>query len=202
MSRNNLTIVYFATRFQPPMNPSDDVNILLSPAPPDSALAGMTWRVDSDESVARFASATLWGAVPVEGRLGELSGTLDWGGTGGRGRLDIQTAGVSTGIRLRDHHLRGNSFFAATDHPAISFDVHQINAEQLNLVLRGELAVRGKPHAFTCAARSARLGEDRIALEAKATFNLATLGMSRGILRMISAEATADVRVILRRAAP
>jgi polyisoprenoid-binding protein YceI len=183
------------------MTSSDHVSTFISPAPLEARPAAATWRVDPAESVARFASATLWGAVPVSGRLGALSGTLEWDGSAGRGRLDIQTAGVSTGIRPRDRHLRGSDFFAAAEHPAISFDVEQIAAEGSRFVLRGELVVRGERHAFTCSARNVESGDDRITLEAGATFDLDALGMSRGLLRMISAEATAEVRVVLRRAA-
>ena len=66
--------------------------------------------------------------------------------------------------------------------------------------MRGDLLVRGNRHAFACAAAATQLDADRIALDATVAFDLDELGMSRGLLRMIPAEVTADVRVVLRRA--
>jgi polyisoprenoid-binding protein YceI len=197
-----LTIDYFSITLLRATNRSDDVKTFINPDPTDTRPAATTWRVDPDKSVARFTSATMWGTVPVKGRLGGLSGTLAWDGNAGRGRLNIQTAAVPTGLRPRDRHLRGNDFLAAPEHPAISFDVQQIVPEQSGFALHGELLVRGVHHALTCTARGADLGDDRMTLEATKTFDLDALGMSRGFLRMIPAKATADVRVVLQRAAP
>jgi polyisoprenoid-binding protein YceI len=159
-----------------------------------------TWRVDPDQSVAHFSSATLWGRVPVSGRLGRLRGTLSWDGAGGRGRLAIATPGVSSGIKLRDHHLRSGAFFDVDNHPQVTFEAGEVViAGGGRVQLRGALLVRGLRHPFECTAAVEALDENGVALEACAEFDLDELGMSRGLLRMIPARVRAGVRVVLER---
>lgn len=159
-----------------------------------------TWRIDPDHSVAVFTAVTLWGRVPVTGQLGPLTGSLSWDGGGGSGRLAIATAGVSTGIRLRDHHLRSGAFFNVADHPEITFEAGEVVVIDGGQVrLSGELLVRGRRHPFECTAAVEALDENRIALAAEAAFDLDELGMSRGLLRMIPAGVKAAVRVVLQR---
>jgi len=167
------------------------------------ALFGTTsaiWRVDETDSIARFAAATLWGRAPVRGHLGNAAGVLEWDGAAGRGQLTVATSELSSGNRLRDHHLRGSDFFAIADHPAVEFAATEFVVDRGDVRMRGELLVRGERHAFACAAAATRLGPDRIALDTRVALDLVELGMSRGFLRMIPAEVTADVRVVLRRA--
>jgi polyisoprenoid-binding protein YceI len=158
------------------------------------------WRVDETDSIARFAASTLWGRAPVTGHLGNASGILEWDGTAGRGQLTITTSRLSSGNRLRDHHLRGSDFFAIAEHPEIEFAATEFVIDRGDVHMRGELLVRGERHAFACAAAATRLGADRIALDTSVALDLDELGMSRGFLRMIPAEVTADLRVVLRRA--
>jgi polyisoprenoid-binding protein YceI len=158
-----------------------------------------TWGVDPDQSVARFSSATLWGRVPVSGRLGRLRGTLSWDGAGGHGRLAIATAGLSSGIKLRDHHLRSGAFFDVDNHPELTFEASVVIVIGGHVQLRGHLFVRGRRHPFECTATVEAVDEDRVALEACAEVDLDELGMSRGLLRMIPARVSASVRVVLER---
>lgn len=164
-------------------------------------LGTATWRVDTAQSSARFQAATLWGRVPVRGQVGEVTGFLEWSGSSGRGQIAIAAAGVSSGIRLRDHHLRGSDFFDVANHPEVVFDATEVVTDGAGVRLRGELEVRGRRHPFATTAILRRLDDDRIALEASATLDLDELGMSRGFLRMIPAAVTADVRVVLQRVA-
>jgi polyisoprenoid-binding protein YceI len=159
------------------------------------------WQVDSAHSSAGFQAASLWGLVPVRGRVGEVDGSLEWDGSEGRGRMTIAATGLSSGIRLRDHHLRGSDFFDVANHPEVVFEATEVIADGAAVQLRGELHVRGRRHPFATTANVRRLGRDRIELQASAPLDLGELGMSRGLLRMVSAEVSADVRVVLRRVA-
>jgi polyisoprenoid-binding protein YceI len=161
---------------------------------------GTTWRVDPHQSEARFAASTLWGAVPVTGRLGEVSGALAWDGAAGRGRMAVATATLSSGITLRDHHLRSRAFFHVAEHPEVTFEAHEVVADGGNVQLRGELLIRGHRHPFECTATVEAVGENRLVLATEAAFDLDELGMSRGLLRMIPAGVKASVRVVLKRA--
>jgi polyisoprenoid-binding protein YceI len=174
-----------------------------SPRPSEArALFGTTsstWRVDETESVTRFTAATLWGRATVTGHLGKTGGTLEWDGAAGRGQLTIATAGLSSGNRLRDHHLRSSDFFAIAEHPELTFEASEVVVERGDVQVRGELLIRGARHPLACAATATPLGPDRIALDATVALDLDELGISRGFLRMIPADVTADVRVVMRR---
>lgn len=170
------------------------------PTPAERACPGTaTWQVDTERSSAAFQARSMWGLVPVRGTVGEVSGTLDWDGSEGRGRMAIAAAGLSSGIRLRDHHLRGSDFFDVANHPEVVFDAAEVIADGAAAQLRGELHVRGRRHPFTTTASVRRVGSDRIELHASAPLDLVELGMTRGLLRMVPAAVIADVRVVLRR---
>lgn len=162
--------------------------------------SGSAWNIEPGQSQASFTGATLWGRAQVTGDLGVASGELEWLGTTGRGQLRIATAQLHSGIRLRDHHLRSGAFFDVKRHPEVVFDVHEIALEGGEARLSGQLMVRGQQRALTCMANMHSLDEERIALQANGAFNLDELGMSRGLLRMVSARVTADIHVVLRRA--
>ena len=172
------------------------------PAKPAEVLGptSSTWQVNPAHSAARFAAATLWGRVPVAGELGPATGELVWDGTAGRGRLSIATAELASGIRLRDHHLRSSAFFDVEHHPEIIFDAHNVAIERGRLRLTGELLVRGRRRAFNCTATLEWIDEERIALETNAALDLDELGMSRGLLHMLPAQVSANVRIVLDRA--
>ena len=161
--------------------------------------AGASWKIDPGESVARFVAATAWGRIPVTGRLGTVSGSLTWDGHTGRGQMAISTRALASGIKLRDHHLRGRAFFHVHEHPQINFDATEVLAHGNTVRLRGKLVLRGRRHDFECTATASAVRPQRIALDADAEFDLDELGMSRGMLRMIPASVTARIRVVLER---
>ena len=172
------------------------------PTPADRTHSGAAlWQIDPAQSSARFQAGSMWGLMPVRGRLGDVTGSLEWNGSEGRGRMAIAAGGLSSGIRLRDHHLRGSDFFDVANHPEVVFDATDVVADGAAVQLRGELHVRGRRHPFATTANVRRVGSDWIELRASAPLDLVELGMTRGLLRMVSAAVTADVRVVLQRVA-
>ncbi len=89
----------------------------------DPAAVG-TWMLVPNRSAVRFASKTLWGLVPVKGKFTDVTGagTLNADGTVA-GKLTIKAASISTGIGMRDKHLREEDFFDAEHYPDITVDV-------------------------------------------------------------------------------
>lgn len=83
-----------------------------------------TWKLVPNQSTVRFTSKTLWGLVPVKGKFTDVtgSGTVNADGTVS-GRLTIKAASVSTGIAMRDNHLKQADFFDAAKFPDITVDV-------------------------------------------------------------------------------
>ena len=168
------------------------------PAAATESAPASSWRVDPAQSSARFNAATLWGRVPVAGELGPVSGELDLRGARGTGHLEISTRGISSGIGLRDHHLRSSAFFDSEEHPEVTLDASTITVQDGRARVAGELQVRGESHPFESIAQLSRIDEERIALETSADFDLRELGMSRGFLHMVEPRVTARVRVVLR----
>ena len=82
------------------------------------------WTLVPDRSSVRFASKTLWGLIPVNGRFTDVTGEgrIEADGTIS-GRLTIKAASVSTGIGMRDRHLRDEDFFDAEHFPDIIVEV-------------------------------------------------------------------------------
>lgn len=166
-------------------------------AGPPFGTTSARWRIDPDQSAASFAAATLWGAIPVTGQLGQVTGSLMWDGSAGHGQMEIAIATLSSGIKPRDHHLRTRAFFHVARHSELTFEANEIVAADGHILLRGELLVRGRRHPFECKATVEALDRERIALEAEAAFDLDQLGMSRGLFRMIPRAVKARVRVVL-----
>jgi polyisoprenoid-binding protein YceI len=90
-----------------------------------SQLTTGIWRIDPDTSRIGF---WVMSAPPAWGRFTDLRGELtvddDLRG-GGRGALEVES--LRTGIGLRDRHLRSSHFFAADEHPQITFSVSGID---------------------------------------------------------------------------
>jgi len=63
-----------------------------------------------------------------------------------RGTLTIDTASLHTKNRVRDRHLRSAAFFAAADHPMITYVAENARAvREGGLAVAGTLEVRGSP---------------------------------------------------------
>jgi polyisoprenoid-binding protein YceI len=83
-----------------------------------SQLTTGIWRIDPKTSRIGFwvmSAPPAWGRFTVDD---DLRG-------GGRGALEVES--LRTGIGLRDRHLRSSHFFAADEHPQITFSVSGID---------------------------------------------------------------------------
>ena len=86
------------------------------------------------------------GAITVHGRFTDVSGTIRIPAAGverATVEVNVGTASVRTGIRLRDFHLRGRTFLDATRFPFITFRAGDPAWEGPHLQLLGALSVRG-----------------------------------------------------------
>ena len=87
--------------------------------------ASGTWALDPERSTLAFRSTSGWGLIKVKGRFTAASGqhlTVAEDGSA-TGDVVIEAASVTTGIRMRDKHLRSRGIFAAEHHPAITYTV-------------------------------------------------------------------------------
>jgi polyisoprenoid-binding protein YceI len=131
-------------------------------------LAQGDWRVVGADSEIGFETRAMLGLLPVRGRFGGLEGELHVDGDGrASGTLLVDAATVSTGIGLRDAHLRTKDFFAVKEHPRVSFELDELTREDDgSLHLTGALHVREHAIPVATAVSVAEVGGDRLRMDA------------------------------------
>lgn len=95
-----------------------------------------------------------FGVFPIRGRFTRVHGALaldDEGITHANVRLDVEAASLSTGIALRDRHLRGPRFLFADLHPFISFRSTAVQRENGSVLVDGTLSLRGSEASIRSA---------------------------------------------------
>jgi polyisoprenoid-binding protein YceI len=70
----------------------------------------------------------------------------------------IDASSIDTGNAMRDDHIRSADFFDAANHPSITFTSSGIRAEDGQLLLDGELTIRGVAKPVTLALESPAFG--------------------------------------------
>ena len=117
-----------------------------APAPPKPALAPNQWQIDSSHSAASFAVRHLVVST-VRGRLGKVSGTIEYDGKDVRSvkaDVTIDISGISTDEPKRDAHLRSPDFFDAANHPNLTFKSKRVDPGSGGAFkLVGDLTIRG-----------------------------------------------------------
>jgi polyisoprenoid-binding protein YceI len=170
-----------------------------SPCRQDSTPITGAWRIDAEQSHARFVAATLRGAAKVRGAFDPPSGSLIVDDEGARGTLAIDAASVDTGNRLRDRHLRGRDFFGVAKHPHVRYELRSLTQGADNAVeLDGDLVAAGTRTPLPLVA-VIHLREDGGAeLACRARIDRVELGV-RGARFLVPREVVLDVAVVLRR---
>lgn len=81
------------------------------------------WKIDPDHSVAAFVVKHMM-ITDVRGQFNKIAGTIEFDPsniTGTTVELEIDTAGIYTGIPKRDEHLRSQDFLDVGKYPKITF---------------------------------------------------------------------------------
>lgn len=167
----------------------------------DSPESAGVWRVVPDESTIGFKCKSMWGLLPVKGRLKEFSGDGQIsGGPTIFGRIDINTASLETGIRKRDEHLRSEDFFEVEKYPETSLVITGAEAVDGDTVdLRGELTVKGTTKPLPLRAAVTVLGDGAVRLTTQATINRKDFGVDGNMAGMIADDVTISGDVLFRR---
>ena len=109
-----------------------------------SLLPTGTWQVDPSHSSAGF-SVKHMGIATVRGRFGAFEGELkvdENGNLTARGEADVST--IDTGSEQRDAHLRSADFFAADEHPHVTYEVTAVEpVDEDTFKVIGDLTIRG-----------------------------------------------------------
>jgi polyisoprenoid-binding protein YceI len=117
------------------------------------------WRVVPEQSTIGFKTKSMWGLVPVKGRLKRFSGDGQITDTQTVfGRVDIKAASLDTKVRKRDEDLRSEKFFDVAKFPDISVVVTSAETiEGDSVVLRAQLTVKRTDRAAAVAGQSRRV---------------------------------------------
>lgn len=99
-----------------------------------------TWQLDASHSTVGF-SVRHAGISRTRGEFGEFTGSLEVGSSleDLRFSADIEVASIDTGNEDRDNHLRSEEFFAAAEHPTMTFRTTSVEKSTLT----GELTLHG-----------------------------------------------------------
>lgn len=114
--------------------------------PAQTALGPNQWRIDSSHSAANFSVRHLMVST-VRGRLGPISGTIEYDGKDVRSvkaDVTIDVVGIDTQNEKRDGHLRSPDFFDAATHRTITFKSKRVEPGSGGAFkLIGDLTIRG-----------------------------------------------------------
>jgi polyisoprenoid-binding protein YceI len=104
-----------------------------------------SWVVDAPHTEINFSVKHFF--TPVTGTFDDFELTLDYDAENpenSRVEVRIAVASVNTGNEQRDDHLRTAAFFAADEHPYITFRSTSVSKKSDGtLVARGPLSIRG-----------------------------------------------------------
>ncbi|MGW6622042.1 YceI family protein [Nocardia sp. NPDC055002] len=123
-----------------------------------------TWELDPATADIGFSARGFWGLIPVSGRFSQARGGITWGQDDtATVLLEIQAASVTTGLGLRDRHLREPKFFDVETHPLISFHGRAVADGPMRLEVEGALDVRGASTVLRLEVELESHGPDLVA---------------------------------------
>ena len=149
--------------------------------PTATVIPAGTWAVDPARTTVEF-DVTQAGIATVKGRAPVVEGTIRGGEEPAiEGTVDITS--LTTFDETRDAHLQTPDFFDAQRHPELRFVSTSVEQRDGDLVVRGDLTIRGvtKPVELTGAFRGAAVdayGNERIGLDLAGSVDRTVFGVS------------------------
>jgi polyisoprenoid-binding protein YceI len=108
---------------------------------PATLIPAGTWSIDPVWSALEFEVEKL-GLVTVKGRVPGFSGTIEgWDSPSIEGVVDATS--ITTFDEQRDGHLQSPDFFDTARHPELRFASTSVGSEGGELVVEGDLTIRG-----------------------------------------------------------
>ncbi|WP_169810805.1 YceI family protein [Nocardia amikacinitolerans] len=144
-----------------------------------------TWDLDPATADIGFSARGFWGLIPVSGRFSLARGSITWGQSEtATVLLEIHAASITTGLPLRDRHLREPRFLDVETHPMISFHGRAVASGPMRLEVEGALAVRGAATELRLDVELESHGPDLVATTST-RIDLSALGIAPplGIVR-------------------
>ncbi len=110
------------------------------------------WIVDADHSVAAFSIVHMM-IAHIKGQFNAVTGTISFDPkniAGSSVELSLDAAGVNTGVKKRDEHLRSADFFDVEKYPKIKFKSTGIDSVSGNRAkVTGDLTLHGVTRRIT-----------------------------------------------------
>ena len=147
---------------------------------PATVIPTGTWSIDPVWSSLEFEVKKL-GLVTIKGRVPGLSGTIQGGETPSiSGSADAST--ITTFDETRDGHVQSPEFFDTERHPELRFESTSIETRGDELVVDGELTVKGITKPLTLTGHyngegADPWGNDRIGLELVGSIDRTDFGL-------------------------
>ncbi len=139
-----------------------------------------TWSIDPVWSSLEFEIKKL-GLMTVKGRVPGFSGVIQGGESPSiEGRVDAST--ITTFDETRDGHLQSPDFFDTQRHPELRFESTAVAADGDELVVQGNLTIKGvtKPVELKGSYVGAGVdpyGNDRIGIQLSGTIDRTEFGL-------------------------
>lgn len=148
-----------------------------------------TWTIDAAHTSVGFQVRHL-AVSKVRGTFDDVAGTIDIADniTASKVNASAKVASINTRNEARDEHLRSSDFFAADEHPEITFVSTEITGNDDQLRVTGDFTMRGvtKPVTFDVEIGGVLpnngYGQQVLGFEATTTINRKDFGVSFNVV--------------------
>lgn len=146
----------------------------------ETVIPSGTWTIDPVHSVVQYRVKYV-GLVPVEGRAPVVSGTIVGGEEPSiEGTVDVSS--LTSFEEQRDAHVKSPDFFDAERYPELTFVSTSVEYLGDDLVVKGELTMKGATKPVTLEGTFAGSaadpwGNDRIGIELETTIDRTQWGI-------------------------
>ena len=142
-----------------------------------------TWDIDPVHSDVSFTVRHMM-VSKVRGRFGSFSGQIVTGEdvTDSSVSATIDATSIDTNNEQRDNHIRSADFFDVVNHPTWTFASNAVRVDDGDLLLDGELTIKGVTRPVTLSLAAEGFGPDayggtRAGFSASTTINRADFGV-------------------------
>jgi polyisoprenoid-binding protein YceI len=142
-----------------------------------------TWDIDPVHSDVSFTVRHMM-VSKVRGRFGSFSGQIVTGEdvTDSSVSATIDATSIDTNNEQRDNHIRSADFFDVANHPTWTFASNAVRVDDGDLLLDGELTIKGVTRPVTLSLTAEGFGPDayggtRAGFSASTTINRADFGV-------------------------
>lgn len=141
----------------------------------DALLPDGRWKVDPDRSSVAFEVRHL-GVARVRGTFGAFECRFEGGE---RLRIDgvVDVASLATGDAVRDERLISSEFFAAAEHPTITFTAGRATPDAGGWRIEGELTIRGVTRPLALEVSRVDHDDGAVGMTARGTLSRKDFGL-------------------------